>query len=381
MQPTDLQQPVNVDPTAPQAKGGIAGRRCGQCGGDVRFKPGTDAVECKFCSYLEQIVVAPDRVVHEYDLDTALTAAPTGAASELSAGGREVECKNCGARTVVTGQATRCAFCDAAMVVEIPQESRQILPESVLPFAIDAEAAKDAFRAWLKSRWFAPGDLVRRSKHQGMDGMYLPYWTFDAQTSTRYTGERGEHYYVTETYTDSQGNTQTRQVQRTRWYSASGTVHVAFDDILVCASKSLPEKLVDKLEPWDIPALKPFDDRYLAGFMAERYAVDLQSGFGRATEKMAPAITSAIRRDIGGDEQRIHSTSTSYYDKRFRHTLLPLWISAFRYHEKVFRVTVNARTSEVQGERPWSWIKITLFVLAILALIIGIIYLYQSNQG
>jgi hypothetical protein len=362
-----------------QAKGGVAGRRCNQCGGDAVFRPGKDAIGCKFCDHVEPIIIDVSLRVLELDYDTALTTAPTGPAAEMSHGGREIECKNCGARTIVTGHATRCPFCDAAVVVEIPDDRPQILPQSVLPFGIDLKEAGAHFAKWLASRWFAPGDLVKRSKKDGMDGVYLPYWTYDSDTTTYYTGERGEHYYETEHYTDANGDRKTREVKKTRWYAASGTVHVDFDDVLVCGSRSLPEKLVDKLEPWDLPALRPFDDRFLAGFLAERYAVDLEQGFSRAGEKMEPGIRSAIRRDIGGDEQRIHSMDVRHANKRFKHILLPLWISAFRYHDKVFRVTVNARTGEVSGERPWSWIKITLFVMLCLAVVIGLIVLFQGR--
>ncbi len=372
-----------ADPAQAQApaRGGVAGRRCAQCGGDVAFRPGKDAIGCKYCDHLEPILVDASRAVLELDFETALTTAPTGPASELSAGGREIECKTCGARTIVTGQATRCPFCDAAVVVEIPESTRQILPQSVLPFGIDHDVATGHFRQWLASRWFAPSDLVKRSKADGMDGVYMPYWTFDAGTSTSYRGERGEHYWVTETYRDAQGKQQTRRVRKTRWYPASGTVQVHFDDVLVCASRSLPEKLVDQLEPWDLPALRPFDDRFLAGFLAERYAVDLEQGFTRAAEKMVPGIRSAICADIGGDEQRIHAMDVRYAGRRFKHLLLPLWISAFRYHDKVFRVTVNARTGEVAGERPWSWLKIGLLVLLIIAAVVGVIVVMQSPRA
>jgi hypothetical protein len=297
----------------------------------------------------------------------------------MSAGGREVECKNCGARTIVTGQATRCPFCDAAVVVEIPDDRPQILPQSVLPFGIDRKDADGHFAKWLASRWFAPNDLMQRCRKDGMDGVYLPYWTYDSDTTTHYTGQRGEHYWETEQYTDSQGKRQTRRVQKTRWYPANGVVHVPFEDVLVCGSRSVPEKLVDQLEPWDLPALRPFDDRFLAGFLAERYAVDLEQGFTRAGEKMALGIRGAIERDIGGDEQRIDTMDVQHENKRFKHVLLPLWISAFRYHDKVFRVTVNARTGEVSGERPWSWIKITLFALLCATALTVLIWLLQGS--
>jgi hypothetical protein len=355
----------------------VAGRVCMNCGGGVSFKPGSDAVECAHCGHVQGIERAEVTNIVEYDFATARTTAPTGAAAEISSGGREVCCSTCGARAVVTGQATRCPFCDAAVVVEIPESARQILPESVLPFALDQAAAKAAFKTWMRTRWFAPNDLVRRSRTQGLDGVYLPYWTFDSATTTSYTGQRGEHYYETERYTDAQGKSQTRQVRKTRWYSASGTVHVSFDDVLVCASCSLPPSLVDKLEPWDLAELRGFDDRYLAGFTAERYAVDLEDGFQRAEKRMEPRIRTAIERDIGGDDQRIHSMNVRHADVRFKHLLMPLWISAFRYKEKIYRVTVNARTGEVAGERPWSWIKIVLFVVMIVAIVVGIALLYD----
>lgn len=118
-----------------------------------------------------------------------------------------------------------------------------------------------------------------------MDGIYLPYWTYDANTFTRYTGQRGEYYYVTESYKDNQGQTQTREVRHTRWYPVSGSVKVDFDDVLVCASKSLPHEMIDELEPWDLHELKPYDARYLSGFVTERYKIGLEEGFSISKQK------------------------------------------------------------------------------------------------
>jgi len=95
---------------------------------------------------------------------------------------------------------------------------------------------------------------------------------------------------------------------------------------------------------------------------------------------MDKTIRQLILKDIGGDEQRIHSTNTSYADITFKHLLLPIWISAYNFNNKVYRFLVNARTGEVQGERPWSWIKITLFVLMILAIVGGAIWFFSSRS-
>ena len=111
----------------------------------------------------------------------------------------------------------------------------------------------------------------------------------------------------------------------------------------------------------------------------QSYTVGLEEGFKEAQKKMEPAIRNGVRRDIGGDEQRIHSLEVRYHDITFRHLLLPVWLLAYRYHEKSYRVVVNATTGEVQGERPWSWVKITLAALAAAVLIATVVLFVQSQ--
>lgn len=93
---------------------------------------------------------------------------------------------------------------------------------------------------------------------------------------------------------------------------------------------------------------------------------------------MENKIREDIEDDIGGDRQIINTTNTDYNDITFKHILLPIWISAYKYNNKVYRFMINGRTGEVQGERPYSWIKITL---AILLAIIVIIVIYLLSQG
>jgi hypothetical protein len=366
--------------TAREAPAKVAGRACGNCGGAVVFSPGKYAVTCRYCDHIEPIDVPADFQLVEYDLAAALDSIPHGAAAAISQGSHEVQCKTCGARTVVTGQATRCVFCDSPMVVELPDAPDLILPETVLPFGVDDKTAGEAFARWMKSRWFAPRDLVKRAQAQKLDGVYLPYWAYDSETVTAYTGQRGDDYTETETYTDSNGQTQTRSTTRTDWSWTSGTVGVDFADILACGSTSVPEDLIGKLEPWDVPSLRPFDDRYLAGFSAERYAVDLEGGWEVAKQRMDGPIRSAINSDIGGNHQRIDSMTVAYNGARWKHALFPMWISAFRYRDKVFRVVVNARTGEVAGERPWSVWKILFLIAFIIAAIVGIVVLVRSGH-
>lgn len=359
---------------------------CDQCGAMLFWDPGTASLKCPYCGAVNALTadaaddLAPPPVQRELDylayLDEQSRSADTVETTT-------VRCEGCGAeQTLREGQtAATCVFCGKAIVTQATVR-RLIKPQSVLPFKVTRDQAGAAFKTWLASRWFAPSSLKLLAERNGIQGVYVPAWTYDSQTDTQYTGQRGDNYWETVTYTETvngQSVTKTRQEMRTRWSPAWGRVHNAFDDVLVLAMRSLPKR-ADALEPWDLPALVAYDDRYLSGFVAESYTVDLGEGFGVAKQKMQPTIDTTIRHDIGGDQQRIDSADTSYYDITFKHVLLPMWISAYRYQGQVYNFLVNARTGEVQGDRPWSAWKIAGLVLAIVALIAIIVLLANRHR-
>jgi hypothetical protein len=149
--------------------------------------------------------------------------------------------------------------------------------------------------------------------------------------------------------------------------------------VLIAATKAVKEARLNALEPWDLESLCPYEPAYLAGFKAQRYQVELPEGFEKAKEVMAEAIEEDVTRDIGGDEQRISSVDTRHSNVMFRHLLLPVWMGAYKFQGKVYQVAVNARTGEVQGERPYSVWKIALLVAAILVAILIIVLIARSR--
>jgi predicted RNA-binding Zn-ribbon protein involved in translation (DUF1610 family) len=353
---------------------------CGQCGAKLDFAPGTSALKCPYCGFELQIARSEAQIA-ELDYRTCLEEASREKSTHEM---QRVKCDKCGAETTVSGDtaADICPFCGANMVFS-EKVSRLIKPEALLPFKISQKAAFDTFRAWIRGLWFAPGSLKQYARTDSkLAGIYIPFWTYDSDTTTAYSGERGDYYYTTETYTATENGrrvTRTRQVRHTRWTPASGTVWNSFDDILILAGKSLPRKYADRLEPWDLANLVPYADEYLSGFRAESYQVSLPEGFDAAKAIMASVIENSIRGDIGGDEQRIHGTQTQYANITFKHILLPVWLTAYRFHEKIFRILINARTGEVQGERPYSAWKIVSAILTAL-LIIGIVILISASR-
>lgn len=350
---------------------------CQNCGALLTWDPNAQAIVCAYCGVRNEVPQSEADIV-ELDFNQWLQAH----SGEVATTEQLIyKCSACGAETAVNANTTAstCAFCGTAIVTQGHSE-RLIKPNSLLPFAIDRNKALGSFQHWIGRQWFAPNDLktFARPEKNRLQGVYLPHWTYDCRTTTWYTGQRGEAYYVTVTVRNSDGTTGTRQERRIHWYPASGIVWNTFDDVMVPASRTLPGPMVERLEPWDLPALVPYQDGYLAGYVAESYQVDLAEGFDRAKERMEPTIDSTIRSDIGGDEQRISSKRTQYDGITFKHILLPLWICSYRYREKIFRFVVNARTGEVFGERPYSWIKITLAVIAVL-IVIYLIAVYGDS--
>jgi hypothetical protein len=256
---------------------------------------------------------------------------------------------------------------------------RRIKPQALVPFALTEGQARGELVRWLGSLWFAPnGVLEYTRKGRAMDGIYVPFWTYDANTRSSYRGQRGEHYTETEwvnVTVNGKTERQQRSVQKTRWYAASGRVARQFDDVLVMASSSLPARLGNDLTPWDLGKLEPYSPDYLAGFQAEGYTVSLADGNARAHEVMAGVIENDVRRDIGGDVQRVESVDTDYSAETFKHILLPIWTAAYKYGGKSYRFLVNGQTGEVQGERPYSWWKIGFALILVAALGLGVVYL------
>jgi len=237
--------------------------KCPGCGADLLFEPKNGALTCPFCDHQERIPESKDEIV-ERSYEKYLKLRPDQLQA-LAPNTLEVACTSCGAQVIFTPPqvAGRCGFCGAPIVAQPKSADPILCPEAVLPFRLQKEVASDQIQKWISSRWLAPNDLKRFAVPGAISGMYVPFWTYDTYTTSHYSGERGDYYYETEYYTetDSEGNThqRSRQVQRTRWQYVSGSVSRWFDDILITGTKSIRKDHLEQLEPWDLSELKVYD--------------------------------------------------------------------------------------------------------------------------
>lgn len=352
---------------------------CEACGAKLEFHIGQQSLKCPYCGTAKALEIPEGAEVREQDLGVAirkqaeLRRKPGAAPAQV--GSSEVKCGSCGGTTEFQGTLTssECPYCGSPLQRENVHDSPARVPvDGVLPFLVTQEKAGSNLASWVRSRWFAPNEFRRRGVTGVFSGIYLPYWTFDAMTSTRYTGQRGEAYYVTV----GSGKNRRRE-RRVSWHPASGAFQRFFDDVMVCACAGMPQKLLLALEPWPMAKVIPFTKGALSGYLARTYDVELDAALPQAKSRMASAIESDVRRRIGGDEQRIDAIRTHHSALTYKHLLLPVWLLVYRYGGKPYQVAVNAATGEVQGERPYSAIKIALFVLAI-AVVIGLVILVAS---
>lgn len=380
---------------------------CAQCGASLTFRPGQHSLVCDWCGHRQEIgpgpARAPGRQSDDSNDDAALQWAdgprpadvpclaeiPLEKGLHLDRGAEDIvqevrtlSCPNCGAQVDLDDDhhASACPFC-ATPVVTDTGARRRIKPQGVVPFVLSEAEARQAMKTWLGSLWFAPSALTAYArKDRRLTGVYSPFWTFDAESESRYRGQRGDAYYVSVPVTrtvNGRTETTTRQERRIRWRAVSGRVARSFNDMVVPASTALPPRFAEAMKPWNLSQLALYDPAFLSGFEAEGYTVPLADGHTAARKQMAQIIHQDARRAIGGDEQRVDRIDSSFSAETFKHILLPLWSAAYRYNGKSYRFVVNGQTGKVMGERPWSVWKITAAALAALVALAAFMYLSQ----
>ena len=348
------------------------GKKCPKCGGMMVFSPVTGMLSCPYCEYSEEIAAAdvPSDGAQELDFLAAENTADCDWGMEQIT----LLCQSCGAESVYPASqlAEVCPYCGSNHLIEQPGRET-MKPGGVVPFQITQQEASKKFASWMKGRWFAPND-AKYVKPDAFKGVYAPYWTFDANTTSEYSARYGKN----RTVRTSDGKTRTE----TDWYDTSGMYTEFIDDALTPGTTRYDAIVLDRILPFKTKENSTYDPKYIAGYAAERYTVGLDAAWGHAKADIDSHLNSqvrdTVRKQYNADRVNITTLSTTYTNVTYKYLLLPIWLSAYRFKDKVYQFMVNGQTGKAGGKAPVSPIKVAIF-LGVIAIILVAVYLIWGN--
>ena len=372
-------------PPPPIIKEATASKKfsCPSCGGEAQWNPAKKLLVCPFCGTTSpaqaELTATGEEKIVEHDLVAALRGIPDSARG-WQADKTSVKCQSCQAISVfdATRVGQRCDFCGSTALVPYEEIKEAFRPESLLPMKISEDRVRDSIREWYGSRWFAPNKLKHAALTDIVKGLYIPFWTFDAQVHAQWTAESGYYYYETEFYTDANGKEQSRQVQKVRWVPSAGSLNHFFDDELVAASRGVQPEMLRKIEPFPTTKeLVPYNAGFLSGWVVERYQIDLVAAAKTARDQIDRKMYALCSAQVPGDTHRDLQVEDDYSGQTFKHILVPIWLLTYDYSTTNYQVVINGYTGVISGKYPKSWVKILFAVLAglaaagVIALLVG----------
>ena len=410
----ELQNPHASQTTLDQMTSKVRAFPCRACGAKLSFAPGTATLKCPYCGTGNDIPQSED-AVEELSLDDWLKQLEAAHETQEQ---EQIKCQNCGGEQTLPANlfASACTFCGSPITSK-SYAQRLVKPKSLVPFKITKLQAQEKWRAWIRGLWLAPGALKKFAQGDGgIKGIYIPYWTFDAHTTTNYAGQRGDNYTENFQTTNGRGERVTESRTRTDWTNVTGNVSFYHDDVLVPASNSfalaagkagfknvdgaqtqqlmravggsalsgafgaLSSQFAGGFRTWNTRELVPYQEEYIAGFQAEAYQVGLKDAFVGGKKQIDNRVEELVHADIGGDLQRITSLNTQYSHLTFKHILLPMWVSAYLFAGKTYRFLVNGQSGEVVGESPKSGWKIFFLVCGIVLALFIFLAIFGGMQ-
>lgn len=344
---------------------------CSGCGGKLAYSAKEKKIICEHCGQTEAIDAATDRVI-EQDLDNALSGL-TYHTPECE-DQKVFDCQSCGSKFMVNNSQVKveCGFCGSNNVNLEAFEHSYIEPMGIIPFQVPKEKSNELFSAWIKKGWFRPNKLKRLAEMDALHGIYIPFWTYDAQTESTYSGEAGYREQIRKQVLVN-GQYQTKTVSETRWVHRSGHFSHFFDDVLVVASTGVKQKLMESIEPFNLKEVINYDARLMLGWEAEVYSLELDEGYKTADKIMDKRLREFCKAEIGGDTQRRVTVHSQKYYQTFKMIMLPIWISSYKYQDKIYQFAINGQTGKVNGKKPTSWVKIVSLILFFVLIIVAIV--------
>jgi hypothetical protein len=262
--------------------------------------------------------------------------------------------------------ALRCPFCGSTELVKQP-DAKEIAPEGIVPFAIPREQAVAAMRKWLGSSIWRPGDLSEQALIVSMTPVYVPFWVFEAQTHTYFCAD----------------SSHTPRGACASWYPVSGQHEGTYDGLLVGASAVLTTAETMAICPFDLAPALPPEKVDLQNATFERFSVPRKYARPLASQGFETLESQECEQLVPGRARNVH-VNVRITDLSSRPMLLPVWIMAYRYQDRVFRFLLNGQTGRATGQAPVSWYRIGGAIAAAVAailLVLSLLFAWAAHNS
>jgi hypothetical protein len=251
-------------------------------------------------------------------------------------------CPSCGAE-LYGGKTTVSMICPCCGNAQIVAKRIQGLlkPDSIIPFKLDKNTAVEALTEFCnKRKRLLPKRFMSDKRLDSIQGVYAPFWLFDAVVD-------GSFEYKA---TKKEGSGKSSTIHH---YYVSREGDVAFKDIPVDASLKMDDDYMDAIEPFNYSQIRDFHPSYLAGYVAEKYDVDIQKSSKRAEYRIENTVERLFRKTVRGyDSVTLVDSEINVKNGNVSYSLLPVWIVNTKYDDDEYLFMMNGQTGKLVGRLP-----------------------------
>jgi hypothetical protein len=249
--------------------------------------------------------------------------------------------------------------------MESREDARVLRPKRVIPFRVDRQQAESKLRAWLGRGFWRPGDLAESAIIANFTKAYVPYWVFAARTHTYWTADSSQVPFGA----------------KASWYPVTGEHRGEYQGMLVGASSALAPAETTSLCPFDLSAGVEPESIDLQSVTVEQFTVHRKYARPLARQGIEHREQAACAGKYLPHGNRNLKVNVRLDDLRSEPVLLPVWIMAYRYRDKLYRFLLNGQTGQTTGEAPVSKLKIGIAVgIAIVVLAVFVLLMMFSNM-
>ena len=333
---------------------------CPMCGGRTSFSPQSSRLTCEYCGYTQERE-SPEPPDHaEQVLDFVL---PTSQGHSWSSAQMRLECATCGAISVLPPgyKTAQCPYCGSNQLAEPAGQEELVDPHVIALMKLDKKQAMQIAKAWLRKGFLTPTELRQERKSLRLRPAYYSCWVFDGTVEARWTCEVAE----------GSGNTK-------QWAQRSGVEASFFNDVLVTGVKQLPQRELESIEPFNLQEVEEFAPEYLAGWPTILYDRPLSNASLLAREKVLKGLRTQLynRIEFGWEKRNVNLGGGNWSGIIFKHILLPVWIGAYSFRGKKYRLFINGQTGKVSGQKPSDIMKLVLTVSAVVLTLFFLLVVY-----